>query len=333
MASKAISIERNGRDDSAWLLILLLLVPLAALQAVDPFAIELRGLAAPCLFLALLAVIAGCYRRWRPSPVIVTMLGALQQMILFSALASVLSYMLAAHGGPYWDARLQGWDRALGLDWNAYLAFVNAYPALGTAYRLAYQSLIPQMVVLIVGLGFAGRLRELRIVMVAAMLAGIVTVLVSGLTPAMSNFVFLELAPEHYSNLRPAAAFVHVGDMEGLRSGALRTLALDRMQGIVTFPSYHAALAAVFVWGFLKMPLIRWAGVAVALLTILATPIDGGHYFVDVIAGCAIAASSLWFARRAIHFDAAAWLRRALAERRGAFKAWPFRHSHGSSAR
>jgi len=328
-------LEDASRDDAGWMLILFLLAPICVLQFIDPFSIALISIVTPVSFFALLTMLAAFYRRWRPAPQIVGMLAALQQMILFTALGSVLSYMLAAQGGAFWDASLHQWDRALGLDWLAYLQFVNAHPWLGTLYRLSYQSLIPQMVVLIVGLGFARKLRELRIVMMGAMLAGVVTVLISGLTPAVSNFPFHGVAPELYANLRPSAAFVHVSDLEGLRSGTLRSLWLNRMEGIITFPSYHAALATVFVWGFWRLPFARWPGVAVAALTILATPIDGGHYFVDVFAGIAIAAAALWFSTHAVFFDAAKRLARSspVPAAQAVFRSLPFRHSRGASGR
>jgi hypothetical protein len=34
----------------------------------------------------------------------------------------------------------------------------------------------------------------------------------------------------------------------------MRVLDLGAMEGIVTFPSYHAALAAIFVWSFRAVP-------------------------------------------------------------------------------
>lgn len=300
MTEAPATIETESRDDAGWALILFVLGLLGLLQLGDPFTIAPGSLLTPTLFFGTVSALALFYRRWRPDPALAGMLVALQQMILFTCLGSILSYMLAARAGIYWDAQLQQWDQALGLDWRAYLQFVNDRPVLGTAYWLAYQTLIPQMIVLIVGLGIARRLHALRVTMAAAIIAGVATILISGATPAVANFVFLGLSPADYPNLTPGAAFVHLQDIEAVRAGTLRTLAVDRLQGIITFPSYHAALATVFIWGFWNLPLARWPGIVVAALTILATPIDGGHYFVDVIAGIAIALLALLLATRAV---------------------------------
>jgi membrane-associated phospholipid phosphatase len=45
------------------------------------------------------------------------------------------------------------------------------------------------------------------------------------------------------------------------------------------------------------VPVLRWLGAGVNSLMLAATPIDGSHYFVDVLAGIGIAALSLAAAR------------------------------------
>jgi hypothetical protein len=42
---------------------------------------------------------------------------------------------------------------------------------------------------------------------------------------------------------------------------------------------------------------VRWIGVVLDTLMLVATPIEGSHYFVDVFAGIAIAVGSLVVAR------------------------------------
>ncbi|QGP78616.1 phosphatase PAP2 family protein [Sphingobium sp. CAP-1] len=293
----------NGRDDAAWLLLGLTGALIVPLQLVDPFAWSIPGLIAPCGFALLLGALAFLYARHRPDPKIFAMLTGLQGMLLFSAIGASLSYMIAARTGPLWDARLAEWDRAMGMDWPGWLHWMNAHPLFATALSLAYRTLIPQMIALILVLGLCGRLAALRIVMQAAMIAGLTIILLSGLMPAASTYVYYDLKPADFANLHPAAAFIHMPDFTGLRDGTLRVLALDRMAGLISFPSYHGALAVIFCWGFSRATVaaIRHAGMVIALLTLIATPVDGGHYFSDVIAGVLVAVISLAIARRTIH--------------------------------
>ena len=116
-----------------------------------------------------------------------------------------------------------------------------------------------------------------------------------------------------------------MADLKALRDGTFAELRLSSMQGIITFPSYHAGLSLVSLWGFWasRMAWLRWPGMTLAALTIAATPVDGGHYLVDVLAGVAIAAVSVAAAVRAVRWTPA--LPR--------FTASPSRHSHAASAR
>ena len=305
MSERNPSAKNSGYDDAGWMFLGFIVAQLLVLQALDPFTFDWRSFLPPGLLVAIFAAVALGYRLFRPREDISAMLNSLQLVCLFCSFGAILSYMLAARGGAYWDAELQSWDRALGLDWLAYLAFVNDHPAFGSLIQMAYKCLIPQMIFLVVALSFCGKLREVRTATLAVMLAGVVTITISSLMPALSNFPYLNVSPELYANLRPSAAFVHTDHLEALRAGSMRHLPLNEMQGIVTFPSYHSALAAIFGWGFFQMRWLRWPGVGVAVATLLATPIDGGHYFVDVIAGLVVAALSIWLARRAVLFSAA----------------------------
>ena len=70
------------------------------------------------------------------------------------------------------------------------------------------------------------------------------------------------------------------------------------LAGIVTFPSFHAASAALYAWALWPSRLLRPIVVLANGAMLAATPIVGGHYFIDVIAGVAIAALAIVAARR-----------------------------------
>ncbi|KAB1075808.1 phosphatase PAP2 family protein [Methylobacterium planeticum] len=251
--------------------------------------------------LACLALAAGAafYRSVRPDERLAAAMTATAQLVAFTAVAGPLSYAVAGSGGPLWDATFLSWDRALGLDWRAYLAFVDAHPRLGFVFTLAYQSLLPQMLLAVTVLGFSGRFTACREFVMALILAALASIAVSGITPAMAMFVQLGLDPQaDFPNLDPAAAFVHVADLKSLRAGTFRVVSLRHLEGIITFPSFHAALGVIFARAFWASRWTRWPGLALNGVLIAATPIDGGHYFVDLIAGAAIAALAIAAARR-----------------------------------
>ena len=248
---------------------------------------------------------------------------ALSQVLLFSAFGEILSYLLARNAGPLWDPTFTSWDQALGFDWFRLICWVDAHRMMAAPLGVAYSSLIPQVIIVILALGFANRLDELRIFMLAAMICGTVTILLSPLFPALNQFAYQQIAPASFPNLNVASGYRELRDLQSLRSASMSSLRLRDLQGIIAFPSYHAGLAAITLWGFWKSKIewIGWPGAVLALTTILSTPVDGGHYLVDVIAGLSVAGCSLVVAHSAIFWRFPALLR-----------ASPFRRSRAAFA-
>ena len=92
--------------------------------------------------------------------------------------------------------------------------------------------------------------------------------------------------------------------MPHVRDGSLRQLSLTALTGLVTFPSFHTAAAVLYLWAFWPVRWIGPAAVAINVVMVLATPICGGHYLVDVFAGIGIAVASIlaakWIADRVL---------------------------------
>jgi len=314
-----------GGDFAALMVLVLLALAVAACQwlaplPVDPSSMVTLGVACATLWGAALF-----YRRVRPRENFAVMCVALSQVILFTALGIVLSYLLARTGGDLWDSRLAAWDRALGFDWLAYVRWFDQSSVAVAWLKIAYASLIPQVITLVLVLGFSNRLAELRIVMLAAIVAGTVTVVLSSFFPAVSNYINLGLSARDFQHVNPFAGDVHMRDFNALRDGTAHALELGKMEGIITFPSYHAGLSVVSLWGFwaTRIAWVRWPGMLLAASTIVATPVDGGHYLVDILAGGAIAALALAWSKRAIFWAPAP----------ASLTAWPFRRSREASAR
>ena len=210
-------------------------------------------------------------------------------MTLFTILGVVLSYALAARAGVLWDDAFARVDRRLGLDWPALFAAADGFPVLVWIGGLAYHSLSLQMIICIVALSATGRVAALNAAVAAAMLSGFATILISGVMPATGN-VF---DPDRYEILWPSVAWMERDMIAGLRDGSWRTVDLTQLWGIVTFPSYHATLPVILAWAQRDVAWLRVAMPVWAVLTVAATPLFGGHYLIDVLAGLAMAPAAL----------------------------------------
>lgn len=216
------------------------------------------------------------------------------QMTLFTVFGVVLSYALAARGGPLWDDRLAAADAWLGLDWPALFHAADAWPAALWLGAAAYYSLVGQMIVCIVALSAAGQVGTLRVAVAAAILSGAATIAISGLVPAIGNL----FDPSGYQHLWPSVAWQERQLVERLRDGSARVLDLSHLSGIVSFPSYHATLPVILAWAQRDLPILKVAAPIWAGVTVLATPLFGGHHGVDVLAGLTLAGLAIAVAPR-----------------------------------
>ncbi|KQP31814.1 hypothetical protein ASF49_10315 [Methylobacterium sp. Leaf104] len=69
---------------------------------------------------------------------------------------------------------------------------------------------------------------------------------------------------------------------------------------LVTFPSWHAAAAAIFVMSAWSLPIIRWFGAVLNGLMLAATPVQGSHDLTDLIVGAGLGAVAFLVAARVL---------------------------------
>lgn len=276
---------RTGSSDAAaWWLLALLALLCTGSAATAGFQVAPLPAVAVVAALALLAA-AGVIGHRTDRPRLAVGGTAFLQMSLFTVLGVVLAFALAARAAPLWDPAFAAADRALGFDWPALFRAADRVPVLLWIGGVAYHSLTVQMVVCIVVLSATGQATALRSAVVAAILGGTVTILISGVVPAMGN----TFDPADYRHLWPSVAWADRDLIAGLRDGTHRMLRLTHLTGIVSFPSFHATLPVILAWSlrhtrYLRLPFAAWGAV-----TIAATPLFGGHYAVDVLGGLILA--------------------------------------------
>jgi membrane-associated phospholipid phosphatase len=286
-------LRTDHRNMASWVSIVAMLVSFLAVQYHHTFAVD-PVRAAPAIVSLIALGIALSIGRHTGRPRLTAGATAFLQMTLFTLFGVVLAYALAANSGTLWDARLAAADRAMGFNWPVVLSLLDRFPPVIWLLGLAYHSLTLQMIVVIIALSGWGEFDTLRTTVCAAIMSGFVTILISGVMPAMGNL----FEPSHYLHLWPSVAWLERGLISGLRDGSQRVLDLTMLMGIVSFPSFHATLAAIFIWAFRAMPRLALPGGAWAILTILATPVFGGHYGVDVVMGLILAPPAILAAGR-----------------------------------
>jgi hypothetical protein len=291
--ARAMTRLASPEEALAWVILAMLTaMTLAGLSAAH-ISVVWMGIVGPALGATILTLIAHFYRSVRPEPRIAATCIALAQLVVFTAATGPLSYLVATADLPLQDGRLAAIDAAMGLDWKAYLALVNASPAFARAFGVTYGTLMPQLAVVLLMLGLGGQHRQLRTLVWAAGISGVVTVAISAAWPAIGCYTHYAVPRSAYNHFVPSGGLSYVPDLTGLRDGSLRHIDLRILEGIISFPSFHAALGALYLWGFWQNRWARWPGLLFEGSMIVGTPIMGGHYFADVIAGIAVAALSI----------------------------------------
>ncbi|PZR80619.1 MAG: hypothetical protein DLM68_19355 [Hyphomicrobiales bacterium] len=220
-----------------------------------------------------LAVVLVICRRWRSFPRITHRLAHLTRTVLALALfidaGVILSYILTGILPlPRWDGALAAADHALGLNWLDMYQWLTRHPAIDASARALYNSLGPEMLILLFALELLGHHNQARAFLLWFMVSGIATIGIGILIPAAGAFV--------YHHLPVASTTGYVAQWADLRNGTLRTINPLNNQGLVIFPSFHTVLAVLCACAARPLRILRYPSLALNLLIILSTPAMGG---------------------------------------------------------
>jgi hypothetical protein len=238
---------------------------------------------------------AGSTRR---RPWIFSMLTGIAQMIMVVAVMTSMTYIAAAATFPLQDARLLAFDRALGFDFRAFVTYVNERDWLIGILAAGYRAISWPILLTVVVLPLAGCYLQTGRFVLAFLIALLATTAITIFVPAIGAYGVAGVLPSDYSNFEPQGYLDTLRNVPLLRAGSLRTLDLFQLGGVVTFPSFHAAAAVLYAWALWPVRWLRWLGLLPNVAMLIATPIGGGHFLADVIAGIIVASLSIWAAYR-----------------------------------
>jgi len=245
-----------------------------------------------------LASISWFYAVRRPVERFQVMCAETAVLLAFSAAAAVLSVLVISNDMPLIDDRLITFDAALGFDWRAYVAFVNARPLLGQLSSMVYVTSLSQVALTIVAISLLGRTRRVQHFVSAVMLGALVCIVISAVLPAAGALGSVHPPADFMAMNRPIIDLAYKQAFFDIRNGASRLISLDHPQGLIAFPSFHCTLSVLTVMTFWRVRFWFWPVLALNLAVILSTPIDGGHHLADALAGIVVALLAWGMAER-----------------------------------
>ena len=289
---------------TAWQLFHLNWLPVAAMGSLLALGLPITNLSlepvaygVTLAIAAALVAVAYCYlmvKGEHADPKLVFSLGTIGQIILTCAIVGPLSYVAGKLNWPLQDQALLAIDRAIGLDPEPIARYVNDHPWLADCLARGYGLIKLPLLGIPVVLALTARYVRLQVFMVAMSLALAVTIAISAVVPAIGTYYGLQLPAAHFPEINTAVYAGQLRDILALRDGSLHELRLFFLSGIVSFPSFHAASAVLYMWALWPVRGIGGIAAALNLLMIAATPVIGAHYLIDVAGGIAVAAASIW---------------------------------------
>ncbi|HST37298.1 MAG TPA: phosphatase PAP2 family protein [Allosphingosinicella sp.] len=200
---------------------------------------------------------------------------------------------------PLADARLAGWDRAIGFDWLGYVQWADGHPLLLRAMSFSYGNLTGYtcllFLLLALGRNPAQRCRELIALFLGTALfcTG-----VGAFFPAVAAMAYYRPSPELFTYVGPQTGSYHLAVLEALRNDPAHLFDLSNMPGLVTFPSFHTAMGVIAIYCARGTHWLFWPMLALNLVMIASTPVLGSHYGIDILAGAATALGAIALHRR-----------------------------------
>ena len=241
--------------------------------------------------LTLLLWIGGlAYLLKRGEPDLAAMLIGAGFLIGFSAGASVLNYFLLTIAGSSIDERLAHIDRLLGFDWPAMMTAMAAHPLLNEIFKLAYNSVLPQIALALVLLGWTKQGVAIYRLCLATAFGALLVIAIWTFFPSFGAVAVYSLPDTVAAHLDVALDGHYGQELTRMLAQGPGFISPANMKGLVGFPSYHVVLALLVSWSMRRIKFWRWVLLALNIVVVIATPIQGGHHWIDVFAGFPVAA-------------------------------------------
>lgn len=235
---------------------------------------------APLTLCSLLAAGAAFYCR-RGTTAFVLCLKALAILVGTTAVFGPLTYAVATLHYPWFDAKLAAFDATFGFSAGAVAAWTAGHPLFDLCMRLVYSSVFPQIILVIVVLGFTSD-RRLDLFITRFMMAGLLTSAIFLFLPAQGSCAYFHFkTPDHYEPI--------LKELDRLRAG-VAIVSWRNGQGIVTFPSFHTIWALLLIDAFRGRRFLFWPIAILNTLVIASCVTTGMHYLADIVGGAIVTA-------------------------------------------
>lgn len=238
----------------------------------------------PLAAFAFLFPVAQFYRQTQRSARIADTLCSCAIFILFTNSGLMLNHALLSFKADLIDRHLFAIDHIIGFDWKIFTESFAEFTLLNRLLPAVYNSSIPQIVFVILLLGFTGTTKRLHHFLLVGIFASLASIGIWSIVPSFGPSAYIQLS-SHIDAQLGRVFDAHMGQLLlDLHANGPSIISAKNQLGLIAFPSMHTVMALMSVWHTRGTPAL-WGLLPLNLLMIPAILIHGGHHLIDMVAG------------------------------------------------
>lgn len=271
--------------------IILIIATLALLDAglllLKGVGIDVVGYASLIACGALLLLLGQFYRRFRHNDRIAATATAAGLFVLFTIAGSIFNYLLLPSHFPQIDEKLMRLDGMLGYSWPEVVGWVARYPVIGLVLHVVYTSSLIQLLVVILVLGFSGRIARQQHFLLTGVIGALLAIIFWFFLPSIGPSAFHGLPRQVLESMPLAVSPTYGAELARVLSQGSNYLTPNNALGLIAFPSFHMVMACMSVFFLTRLRFVFVPAVFLNILMMPAILVHGGHHLVDLIGGAA----------------------------------------------
>lgn len=208
--------------------------------------------------------------------------------VLFSILGSIFNYMFLPILFVPIDALLFRVDAALGYSWPDVVTWAAEHPWIGTTLHFVYFTSLPQLLIIILMLGFRGEQGLLHRFLLTGVFGALISIMFWVFFPTFGAKAYHTL-PTFVLDTIPLAVDPAYGtELMQLGREGVDYLSPKNVLGLIGFPSFHIVMACMSVCFAPRIPVVFGVIAALNALMLPAVLVQGGHHLSDIFGGITI---------------------------------------------
>jgi len=271
--------------------LILLAILLAAMVVLPPmlsFSLDYKWLL-KLLTIAAILILASAWAAWRRLDPIRPVVEVTTIILMMMPPILVCTFAAMRFDLPLVDPLLIRMDEAIGFDWPTYVRWMDTIPFISHLLEWTYESAFYQLVLLPLLLCAIGRpARAYQLALAYGLLCSFSSA-VAAFFPSVGAYSGHGLDGGSLVNVNASNGHFFLASFEAVRSDPDFVLGARTAAGILTFPSVHAGIAALFAWAAWPSPTLRYPVSLLNILMAVSAITHGAHYLVDIFAGFIVA--------------------------------------------